>query len=543
MAGQYDKIKNYTVAVKERGRSIKFLRRIIPGGADRSYGLHETAHSLKEKGIRYDEVPLKNNTYDLEGIRYAAGKKPKVVLLQRSRGYSTRASLSLEDIQTIIAAVKKISPDTICFVDNCYGEFAAEQEPLEVGADIIAGSLIKNPGGGIAPTGGYIAGRADLVDAAADYLTAPGLGTELGSYAAGYRLFFQGIFSAPHVDAVQAFGYLPVYPQTDHIDLLSICSHKIYGPKGMGTLYIRKGIEISSEAYGGPQEHHLRAGTENVAGIVGFGAAAAILEKERQQRYDQARRLKKYMYETLSMNSAVFHLNGEWEHSLPNILDFSISGIDNAVLLIALDMQGVGVSAGSACEAGAVEPSHVDFNYEVSRSLAACEGALLVVDATQGVEAQTLANVYLAMEHDLEIVPIINKIDLPSADPERVAKEIEDIIGIDASEAILVSAKTGVGIEDVLEAIVQRVPEPEDAADAPLRALIFDSHFDSYKGAIANIRIVEGSLKTGERIKMMASEKVFEITELGIFAPQMRPVDSLECGSVGYLAASMRLDI
>jgi len=144
---------------------------------------HETAHSLKEKGIRYDEVPLKNNTYDLEGIRYAAGKKPKVVLLQRSRGYSTRASLSLEDIQTIIAAVKEISPDTICFVDNCYGEFAAEQEPLEVGADIIAGSLIKNPGGGIAPTGGYIAGRADLVDAAADYLTAPGLGTELGSYA------------------------------------------------------------------------------------------------------------------------------------------------------------------------------------------------------------------------------------------------------------------------------------------------------------------------------------------------------------------------
>lgn len=162
---------------------------------------HETAHSLKEKGIRYDEVPLKNNTYDLEGIRYAAGKKPKVVLLQRSRGYSTRASLSLEDIQTIIAAVKEISPDTICFVDNCYGEFAAEQEPLEVGADIIAGSLIKNPGGGIAPTGGYIAGRADLVDAAADYLTAPGLGTELGSYAAGYRLFFQGIFSAPHVTA------------------------------------------------------------------------------------------------------------------------------------------------------------------------------------------------------------------------------------------------------------------------------------------------------------------------------------------------------
>ena len=175
---------------------------------------------------------------------------------------------------------------------------------------------------------------------------------DIGNIARDHHIIF-------HVDAVQAFGYLPVYPQKDHIDLLSICSHKIYGPKGMGTLYIRKGIEISSEAYGGPQERHLRAGTENVAGIVGFGAAAAILEKERQQRYEQVKKLKKYMYETFSMNSAMFHLNGEWEHSLPNILDFSISGIDNAVLLIALDMQGIGVSAGSACEAGAVEPSHV----------------------------------------------------------------------------------------------------------------------------------------------------------------------------------------
>jgi GTP-binding protein LepA len=185
-------------------------------------------------------------------------------------------------------------------------------------------------------------------------------------------------------------------------------------------------------------------------------------------------------------------------------------------------------------------PGHVDFHYEVSRSLAACDGALLIVDATQGVEAQTLANVYLALEHDLEIIPIINKIDLPSADPERVRQEIEDIIGLDASDAILVSAKTGYGVDDVLEAIVNRIPEPENAADKPLRALIFDSHFDSYKGAIANIRIMEGQLKTGDRIRMMATGKEFEVTELGVFLPYMKPIAALECGSVGYLAASMK---
>ena len=177
---------------------------------------------------------------------------------------------------------------------------------------------------------------------------------------------------------------------------------------------------------------------------------------------------------------------------------------------------------------------------QASRSLAACDGALLIVDATQGVEAQTLANVYLALEHDLEIIPIINKIDLPSADPERVRKEIEDVIGLDASDAIEVSAKTGYGIEEVLEAIVQRIPAPEDAADKPLRALIFDSHFDSYKGAIANIRIMEGSLKTGDRIRMMATGMEFEVTETGVFIPQMRSTGSLECGSVGYFAASMK---
>ena len=161
-----------------------------------------TPHSLKEKGVQYKEVPLKENTYDLDGIRQAvAAGKPKVVLIQRSRGYSSRPSLKIADIRAIIETVRAVSPQTICFVDNCYGEFAAEEEPIEAGADIIAGSLIKNAGGGIAPTGGYIAGREDLVQAAADYLTAPGLGDELGSYAAGYRLFFQGFFMAPHVTA------------------------------------------------------------------------------------------------------------------------------------------------------------------------------------------------------------------------------------------------------------------------------------------------------------------------------------------------------
>ena len=185
-------------------------------------------------------------------------------------------------------------------------------------------------------------------------------------------------------------------------------------------------------------------------------------------------------------------------------------------------------------------PSHVDFSYEVSRSLAACEGALLVVDAAQGVEAQTLANVYLALEHDLEIIPVINKIDLPSADVERVKKEIEDIIGLDASDAILASAKSGIGIQDILEAIVERIPAPEDKSDQPTRALIFDSRFDSYKGAIAYVRVKEGSLKKRDIIRMMHDNKDFEVTELGVFTPNLLPVDELSCGSVGCVAASIK---
>ena len=185
-------------------------------------------------------------------------------------------------------------------------------------------------------------------------------------------------------------------------------------------------------------------------------------------------------------------------------------------------------------------PGHVDFSYEVSRSLAACEGALLVVDAAQGVEAQTLANVYLALEHDLEIIPVINKIDLPSADPERVKREIEDVIGLDASDAILASAKSGIGIQDILEAIVEKIPAPPDSSDKPARALIFDSRFDSYKGAIAYVRVQEGSLKVKDTIRMMHSSKDFEVTELGVFTPHLLPVQELPCGSVGCVAASIK---
>lgn len=185
-------------------------------------------------------------------------------------------------------------------------------------------------------------------------------------------------------------------------------------------------------------------------------------------------------------------------------------------------------------------PGHVDFSYEVSRSLAACEGALLVVDAAQGVEAQTLANVYLALEHDLEIIPVINKIDLPSADPDRVKQEIEDIIGLDASEAVLCSAKSGIGIPDILEAIVNKVPAPPDKSDGPTRALIFDSRFDAYKGAIAYVRVKEGTIKAKDTIRMMHYKKDFDVTELGIFTPNLVPVQELPCGSVGCIAASIK---
>jgi len=185
-------------------------------------------------------------------------------------------------------------------------------------------------------------------------------------------------------------------------------------------------------------------------------------------------------------------------------------------------------------------PGHVDFTYEVSRSLAACEGALLVVDAVQGIEAQTLANVYLALENDLELISVINKIDLPSAEPERVKEEIEEVIGLDASEAILASAKTGIGIEEILERVVTTVPAPQGDDEAPLKALIFDSKFDAYKGAISYVRIVEGRVAKGTTMKMMATGKVFEVTEVGVFAPAMRIVEELKAGQVGFIAASIK---
>ncbi|TWG31268.1 translation elongation factor 4 [Geobacillus sp. C56-T2] len=185
-------------------------------------------------------------------------------------------------------------------------------------------------------------------------------------------------------------------------------------------------------------------------------------------------------------------------------------------------------------------PGHVDFTYEVSRSLAACEGAILVVDAAQGIEAQTLANVYLAIDNNLEILPVINKIDLPSAEPERVRQEIEDVIGLDASDAVLASAKVGIGIEEILEKIVAKIPAPSGDPDAPLKALIFDSLYDPYRGVVAYVRIVDGTVKPGQRIKMMSTGKEFEVTEVGVFTPKQKVVNELTVGDVGYLTASIK---
>ena len=186
-------------------------------------------------------------------------------------------------------------------------------------------------------------------------------------------------------------------------------------------------------------------------------------------------------------------------------------------------------------------PGHVDFTYEVSRSLAACEGAILVVDAAQGIEAQTLANVYLALDNNLEILPVINKIDLPSADPERVRQEVEDVIGLDASEAVLASAKAGIGIEEILEQIVEKVPAPSGDSEEPLQCMIFDSLYDPYRGVIAYIRVVNGTVKVGDKVRMMATGKEFEVTEVGVFTPKPTQRDELTVGDVGFLAASIKM--
>lgn len=185
-------------------------------------------------------------------------------------------------------------------------------------------------------------------------------------------------------------------------------------------------------------------------------------------------------------------------------------------------------------------PGHVDFTYEVSRSLAACEGALLVVDAAQGIEAQTLANVYLALDNDLEIIPVINKIDLPSAEPDRVKQEIEEVIGLDCSDAVHASAKAGIGIKEILEQVVQKVPAPTGDPEEPLKALIFDSHYDPYKGVIVYVRVIDGAIRAGSKIKMMATDKTFEVIEVGAFKPRMSIVDELNVGDVGFVVAGIK---
>ncbi|MFN8565897.1 MAG: translation elongation factor 4, partial [Anaerolineae bacterium] len=185
-------------------------------------------------------------------------------------------------------------------------------------------------------------------------------------------------------------------------------------------------------------------------------------------------------------------------------------------------------------------PGHVDFTYEVSRALQACEGAVLVVDASQGIEAQTLANVYLALEQDLEIIPVINKIDLPAARPDEVAQEVENLLGVPAEDILRISAKSGIGIQDVLEAVIKRVQPPRGDMDAPLRALVFDSHYDSYKGVVAYVRVVDGSMTRQTALRLMATDAKFEPVEIGIFSPGMKPVESLSVGEVGYVATGFK---
>jgi len=213
-------------------------------------------------------------------------------------------------------------------------------------------------------------------------------------------------------------------------------------------------------------------------------------------------------------------------------------GITIKAQTVRLDYQG---KDGEMYELNLIDtPGHVDFTYEVSRSLAACEGALLVVDAAQGVEAQTLANVYMAMENDLEIIPVINKIDLPSAEPEMVKQEIEDVIGLDTSDAVMASAKSGIGIEAILDKIVEKIPSPAGDPEKPLKALIFDSNFDAYKGVIAHIRVMEGCIKPGMTLKMMATGKSFEVTDIGCFRPAPVIMPELSAGQVGFIAGSLK---
>ena len=186
-------------------------------------------------------------------------------------------------------------------------------------------------------------------------------------------------------------------------------------------------------------------------------------------------------------------------------------------------------------------PGHVDFGYEVSRSLAACEGALLVVDAAQGIEAQTLANVYLALDNNLEIIPVLNKIDLPAADPDRVRQEIEETIGLDCSDIVLASAKAGIGITDILESIVKKVPPPPAETGGPFRALVFDSYYDAYRGVVVLFRVVDGSIKKGDKVRFLNSQAEHEVAEIGVMTPNQIPVDQLRAGEVGYIWGNIKV--
>ena len=291
----------------------------------------------------------------------------------------------------------------------------------------------------------------------------------------------------------------------------------------------------------------------NLLSSVAIIKASVVLRKSRSDREERLKR-----QERIRNFSIIAHIDHGKSTLADRILEKTGALSERELREQTLDMMDLERERGITIKLNAVQltykakngeeyifhlidtPGHVDFTYEVSRSLAACEGAILVVDAAQGIEAQTLANVYLAIDNNLEILPVINKIDLPSAEPERVRQEIEDVIGLDASEAVLASAKVGIGIEEILEQIVEKIPAPSGDPDAPLKALIFDSLYDPYRGVVAYVRIVDGTVKPGQRIKMMSTGKEFEVNEVGVFTPKQKIVDELTVGDVGYLTASIK---
>ncbi len=304
---------------------------------------------------------------------------------------------------------------------------------------------------------------------------------------------------------------------------------------------------LKSSALHRPARAHFKIWTQLRRGVIDIGVDKYMNREQRLQRQENIRNF-----------SIIAHIDHGKSTLADRILEQTKSVTQREMKAQLLDSMDLERERGITIKLNAVQlkytakdgetytfhlidtPGHVDFTYEVSRSLAACEGAILVVDAAQGIEAQTLANVYLALDNDLEILPVINKIDLPAADPERVRQEVEDVIGLDASEAVLASAKAGIGIEDILEQIVEKVPAPQGDPDAPLQALIFDSVYDAYKGVIISIRIMNGTVKPGDKIKMMATGAEFEVIEVGIHTPKAVPQAELTVGDVGYLTASIK---